>query len=177
MRPRFLDRIGFSADAWCVRTPEGGSWGGSGVICTLRDLAKVALACMNGGLWGEERVLPEEYVRAATAKQIDNAIRGNDGYGYQIWREKENGFSFRGMGSQYAICFPDKEFLFTCIADTQGAPAGSAIPDVMWEELYPHLADAPLAGGPRCPGGTRRYRSSGSPSCRSLGTRMRRRVR
>lgn len=144
MRPRFLDRVGFSADAWCVRTPEGGSWGGSGVICTLRDLAKVGLTCMNGGLWGDERVLPEEYVRAATAKQSDNAIRGNSGYGYQIWREQDNGFSFRGMGSQYAICFPDKGFMFTCIADTQGAPSGSPIPDVMREELYPHLADGPL---------------------------------
>ena len=148
MRPRFLDRIGFSADAWCVRTPEGVSWGGSGVICTLRDLARVALACMNGGTWGEERVLPEDYVRAATSWQIDNAIRGNDGYGYQIWRDKENGFSFRGMGSQYAICFPDKEFLFTCISDTQGALAGSAIPGVMREELYPHLSDAPLPEDP-----------------------------
>ncbi|MEZ4679349.1 MAG: serine hydrolase [Caldilineaceae bacterium] len=144
MRPRFLDRIGFSADAWCVRTPEGGSWGGSGVICTLRDMAKVALACMNGGLWGDERVLPADYVAAATSKQIDNAIRGHHGYGYQIWRERENGFSFRGMGSQYALCFPDKDFLFACIADTQGAPAGSASPDVMYEEIYPHLADTPL---------------------------------
>jgi len=144
MRPRFLDRIGFSADAWCIRTPEGVSWGGSGIICTLRDLARVGLACMNGGMWGEERVLPEEYLLAATARQIDNSIRGNPGYGYQIWRDEENGFSFRGMGSQYAICFPDKDFLFTCISDTQGAPAGSAIPAVMREELYPHLADAPL---------------------------------
>lgn len=145
MRPAFLDRIGFSPDAWCVRTPEGGSWGGSGVICTLRDMTRVALACMNGGMWGAERVLPEAYVRAATAKQIDNTIRGNSGYGYQIWREPENGFSFRGMGSQYALCFPDRELLFTCIADTQGAPAGSPIPDVMREEIYPHLSDEPLA--------------------------------
>ncbi|MBX3010236.1 MAG: serine hydrolase [Caldilineaceae bacterium] len=148
MRPHFLDPIGFSADAWCVRTPEGGSWGGSGVICTLRDMAKVALACLNGGLWGTQRVLPEAYVHAATAKQIDNSIRGNDGYGYQIWREKANGFSFRGMGSQFALGFPDQEFLFACIADTQGAPAGTPIPDVMWEEIYPHLADAPLPENP-----------------------------
>ena len=84
-------------------------------------------------------------VERLASSQIDNAIRGNCGYGYQIWRDQENGFSFRGMGSQYAICFPDKEFLFTCIADTQGAPAGSAIPAVMREELYPHLSDAPLA--------------------------------
>lgn len=148
MRPRFLDRIGFSTDAWCVRTPEGFSWGGSGVICTLRDLAKVALVCMNGGMWGDERVLPGDYVQAATAKQIDNALRGNCGYGYQIWRDEENGFSFRGMGSQYAICFPDKAFQFTCISDTQGAPSGSAIPAVMREELYPHLSDTPLPEDP-----------------------------
>jgi CubicO group peptidase (beta-lactamase class C family) len=144
MRPRFLDRIGFSADAWCVRAPEGISWGGSGVICTLRDLARVALACMNHGMWGEERVLPEDYVRAATSRQIDNSIRGHCGYGYQIWRDDENGFSFRGMGSQYAICYPDRGFLFACIADTQGAPAGSEIPAVMREEIYPHLSDGPL---------------------------------
>jgi CubicO group peptidase (beta-lactamase class C family) len=148
MRPRFLDRIGFSADAFCIRTPKGVSWGGSGVICTLRDLAKVALATMNDGKWGEEQVLPEKYVRAATSKQIDNALRGNCGYGYQIWRDEENGFSFRGMGSQYAICFPDSEFLFTCISDTQGAPSGSAIPAVMGEEIYPHLSDAPLPEDP-----------------------------
>jgi CubicO group peptidase (beta-lactamase class C family) len=148
MRPRFLNRIGFSADASCIRTPEGFSWGGSGVLCSLRDLAKVALACMNDGMWGKERVLPEQYLRAATSRQIDNAIRGNCGYGYQIWIDNENGFSFRGMGSQYAICFPDKEFLFTCIADTQGAPAGRAIPDVMREELYPYLSDAPLPENP-----------------------------
>ncbi|MDE2888847.1 MAG: serine hydrolase [Gemmatimonadota bacterium] len=148
MRPRFLDRIGFSADAWCIRTPEGVSWGGSGVICTLRDLARVALSCLNDGLWANERVLPESYVLAATARQIDNTIRGNCGYGYQIWREEENGFSFRGMGSQYAICFPDQAFLFACIADTQGAPAGSAIPTVMREELLPHLSGSPLPEDP-----------------------------
>ncbi len=145
MRPRFLDRIGFSSDAFCIRTPEGISWGGSGVICTLRDLAKVGLTCLNGGKWAEEQVLPEGYVREATAKQVDNALKGHDGYGYQIWHEKENGFSFRGMGSQYALCFPDKAFAFTCISDTQGAPSGSAIPLVMREEIFPHLSDSPLS--------------------------------
>lgn len=144
MRPAFLDHIGFSADAWCIRTPEGGSWGGSGVICTLRDMTKVALTCLNGGRWGDAQLLPEAYVRAATAKQIDNRIRGRSGYGYQIWREREIGFAFRGMGGQFAIGVPDSTLLFTCIADVQGAPAGSDIPDVMWEEIYPHLSDGPL---------------------------------
>ncbi len=148
MRPRFLNRIGFSEDAWCIRRPEGGSWGGSGLICTLRDLAKVAWTCMKHGGWDGEQLLPEDYVRTATSPQIDNTIRGQHGYGYQIWCDPEGGFSMRGMGSQYAIAFPERDFLFTCNADTQGAPSGTAIPQLMREELLPDVADAPLPADP-----------------------------
>lgn len=150
LRPRLLDAIGFSPDAWCVETPEGTSWGGSGVICTLRDMAKVAHVCMRGGRWGDEQLLPEWYVREATARQIDNTIvHGKHGYGYQIWRLPENGFGFVGMGSQLAYCFPDRDFEFACIADTQGiGPTGEGIVDAMWDELYPSLADEPLPADP-----------------------------
>lgn len=50
MRGRLLDPIGFTKDAWCVKTPEGTSWGGSGVICKLKDMAKLAYVCMNKGV-------------------------------------------------------------------------------------------------------------------------------
>lgn len=149
MRPKLLDPIGFSPNAWCIKTPEGTSWGGSGVLCTLQDMAKVALVCLNQGRWANCQLISQDYIRAATQKQIDNSIEGRVGYGYQIWREKENGFSFRGMGSQLALCFPDKDFIFACIADTQGAGAtGSGIEEAMWEELYPALADKPLPENP-----------------------------
>ena len=145
MRPRLLDPIGFSPDAWCVRTPEGTSWGGSGVICTLRDMAKVAYVCMNGGRWNGRQLIPEAYVREAVSKQIDNSVLGESGYGYQIWIEKEGGFSFRGMGSQFALCYPEKDFLFACIADTQGAgPTGTGVLDAFREELLDSVQDGPL---------------------------------
>jgi CubicO group peptidase (beta-lactamase class C family) len=151
LRPRLLDPIGFSPDAWCVQTPEGTSWGGSGVICTLGDMAKVAHVCMRGGRWGERQLLPEWYVREATSLRIDNTIiHGKHGYGYQIWRLAQNGFGFVGMGSQLAYCFPDRDFLFSCIADTQGTgPTGEGVVDAMWDELYAHLVDEPLAEDPR----------------------------
>ncbi len=149
MRPRMLDPIGFSSDAYCIETPEGTSWGGSGVICTLRDMANVALLCLQHGRWDGKQLISEEYVRAATAKQIDNSIGGNVGYGYQIWRERENGFGFRGMGTQLAMCFPDKDFIFACISDTQGAgPTGTGVVGAMWDELHAELADEPLAEDP-----------------------------
>jgi CubicO group peptidase (beta-lactamase class C family) len=141
MRPRLLDPIGFSPDAWCVKTPEGSSWGGSGVQCTLRDMAKVALVCLNKGRWGQHQLISSDYISAATSRQIDNTIQGDHGYGYQIWCEKNNGFSFRGMGSQLALCFPDKNFIFACMADTQGSgPTGTGIYEPFWSILYPALS-------------------------------------
>jgi CubicO group peptidase (beta-lactamase class C family) len=145
MRDKLLDPVGFSKNAWCIRTPEGTSWGGSGVICTLTDMAKLAYVCMNRGCWGDMRLISEEYISNMTSKQIDNSIIGADGYGYQIWIVKDKGFSFRGMGSQIAICFPDKDFLFACTADTQGtACADKVIIDSLREEILCEIKDYSL---------------------------------
>jgi len=145
MREKLLDPIGFSKEAWCIKTPEGTSWGGSGVICKLKDMAKLAYVCMNKGRWDDKQLISEEYIRAATSKQIDNSILGYWGYGYQIWIEKENGFFFWGMGSQFAMCYPDKDFLFACIADTQGAPpTQSSVQDCFREEILSKIKDFPL---------------------------------
>jgi CubicO group peptidase (beta-lactamase class C family) len=146
MRQKFLDPIGFSRQAWCVETPEGGSWGGSGVVCTLRDMARVAWACTSGGLWGGRRVLPDAYVREATSKQIDNSLAfGGQGYGYQVWRVPQDGFAFVGMGSQLAYCFPGRDFLFACVADTQGiGPTGTGIVEPMYREIHASLAEEAL---------------------------------
>jgi CubicO group peptidase (beta-lactamase class C family) len=149
MRDKLLDPIGFSRDAWCIKTPEGTSWGGSGVICRLRDMAKLAYVCMNKGRWEDKQLISEEYIRAATSKQIDNSIQGSHGYGYQIWMNEDSGFAFRGMGSQFAFCFPDKDFLFACIADTQGAgPTGTGIEDCFREEILRKISNVALPDDP-----------------------------
>lgn len=146
MRDKLLNPIGFSRDAWCIKTPEGTSWGGSGVICTLRDMAKLAYVSMNKGCWNNIQLISEEYISAATSKQIDNSISGNLGYGYQIWIEKENGFSFRGLGSQFAFCFPDKDLIFACISDTQGlSTTGPGITELFYDEIFTKIKDYPLS--------------------------------
>jgi CubicO group peptidase (beta-lactamase class C family) len=145
MREKLLDVIGFSKDAWCIKTPEGTSWGGSGVICKLRDMAKLAYICMNKGRLNDIQLVSEEYIRAATSKQIDNSILGGYGYGYQIWMNKDNGFAFRGMGSQLALCFPDKDLLFACISDTQGpGQKVSGVENAFYEEIFSKVKDYPL---------------------------------
>lgn len=154
LRPRLLDPMGCSRDMTCIQSPCGYSWGGSGVLATTRDFAKFALVCMNGGRHGGRQLLPEAYIREATSRQIDNSVAEYDiehrqGYGYQFWRTTHNGFACFGMGSQYAICLPDKDFILVTTGDTQGCTtAGAHIFGALWGELYPSLADGPLPSDP-----------------------------
>lgn len=128
LKDKALCELGFSENAWCVEAPEGYAWGGSGVECTTRDLARFALLFAHGGRVGGKQYLSEDYVRAATSKQIDN-LRDSGGkvdscaghgYGYQIWRTRDNGFAFLGMGGQLGLILPDRDFIFACNSDTQG---------------------------------------------------------
>lgn len=125
LREKLFDKIGVSKEAYCLKCPGGHSWGDSALICTPTDLLKVAQFCMNKGRWNGEQILNEEFVTAATSKQIDNNTLGiydfdKLGYGYQIWRTYDNSFFFNGMGCQFAICVPDKDIIMVYNGDNQG---------------------------------------------------------
>jgi CubicO group peptidase (beta-lactamase class C family) len=149
MRPRLLDPIGFSKDAWCIQRPEGGSWGGSGVLCTLRDLTKFALVFLNGGKWEGRQLLSEDYVKKATSCQVatEHAVANETesyGYGYQIWRTANNGFAMHGMGGQIALCLPDQELLLTTIGDLQSYGHSHDVITAFWDTVYKSLSDEAL---------------------------------
>jgi len=126
LQDKMLRKMGCSEDMWCVQSPDGYSWGGSGVICTPLDLAKFAFVFLRGGKVNGEQLLSEAYVKAATSRQIVNnnyafnRIFENYGYGYQIWCVPENGFLFNGMGCQFVYAVPEKDLLIVCTADNQG---------------------------------------------------------
>ena len=79
---------------------------------------------MHRGVWEGERLMNEEYLSDAISKLVDNRTQGycsmrNYGYGYQIWRIMGNGFAFLGLGNQLTLCYPEKDLLFTYVADDQ----------------------------------------------------------
>ncbi len=150
LKDRMLREIGFSKNAWCVKAPEGIQWGGSGVECSTRDLARFATVFLNGGCAGGKRFLSESYVRAATTRQIDNCTSGHrdfmngNGYGYQIWMTHDDSFSFCGMGGQLAVCIPKYDFLFVCTSDVQGNPTGYVgIYAALWKQVVEKLSPSP----------------------------------
>ncbi|MGI6173688.1 MAG: serine hydrolase domain-containing protein [Christensenellales bacterium] len=145
LRPRLFDPIGVSKDAWCVGRPEGGAWGGSGMMLTTRDFARVANIVMHMGRHEGRQLIPEAYLREATTKQIDTRTAREEpetqqGYGYQFWITRNDGFAFLGMGTQVAICLPKKDFLLITTADTQGISSGYAnLFAALWEEIFLYL--------------------------------------
>jgi len=144
LQDKVLDDIGFSKDAWCIESPEGHAWGGSGVMCTLRDLARFMLLFHNGGKLNGKQYLSEEYVKDATANHIStpkdrtgDAFFGN-GYGYQIWRASRNTFAFWGMGGQLAISIPDYDMVVVCNGDVQAYDREC---DDVYDNLFAQIVD------------------------------------
>ncbi|MBQ9756380.1 MAG: serine hydrolase [Clostridia bacterium] len=125
LRPVF-ERIGVADDIWCVQAPDGFSRGGSGVVITLRDFAKVGELLMHRGAHKGEQLIPLDFMVRATSVQISNLFDNNytpfmsSGYGYHVWIN-ECGWGMYGMGSQLAFCFPKKDLLFVCQGDTQSS--------------------------------------------------------
>lgn len=124
-----LREVGFSEEAWCIQSPDGRSWGGSGVLATLRDTVRFATLVKNRGVAHGKQLLPADYIDEATSYQIANTtqypvpdlLHGN-GYGYKIWMVQGGGYAFLGMGCECALILPEQDMVAVFIGDTQNEP-------------------------------------------------------
>ncbi|MBE5866970.1 MAG: serine hydrolase [Lachnospiraceae bacterium] len=150
LREKLFREIGVSEEAYCLKCPGGHSWGDSAVICRPIDLFLVARFMLNGGRWNGKQLLNEEFVKAATTKQIDNNYLGihdwnTQGYGYLFWMTYQNSFFFNGMGSQYAVCVPEQDLIMVINSDNQGKEAvRKDIIDSFFELIVNQATDVPL---------------------------------
>ncbi|MCL2479141.1 MAG: beta-lactamase family protein [Treponema sp.] len=150
LRPRLFEPLGFSDGVWCVERPEGGAWGGSGLLCSAYDLAGFGLFLLNRGSWQGRQLLSASYLKEACSPLIDNRVSTSGtemqfGYGYQIWQTRNNGFCAWGMGTQLAVCLPEKDTLLITNGDTQSIPQGQDILlDAFWRFIYPYIEENPI---------------------------------
>ena len=141
-----------------VLTPDGIETGGAGLFATLEDNFRLMKLYMNGGVWDGERILAEEYVKAATSKQIDTkseaavnppAADNFLGYGYQIWKCKPTG-AYRADGAmgQFTIVIPNKNMEIAIMENASGAHWAQKTLDVLWEFLDKIPEDASIEANP-----------------------------
>ncbi|MBR6570838.1 MAG: serine hydrolase [Clostridia bacterium] len=158
LKVKLLNRLGGFENAEILSTMDGTPWGDSALLCTPCAMLKFARFVMNYGKWDGEQLLSETYLREATSCQITNneecVVNYNThGYGYQIWMTEQNSFAFYGMGGQFAICVPDKDFIFVCTGDNQYQKvfAQPVLFRTVFDELVAHLDGGSLPEGPAFP--------------------------
>jgi hypothetical protein len=97
------------------RDPQGLPDTEGGLYLAAEDLARIGVLYLQDGVWDGERLLPEGWVAAATARHVDDVAPNNPnwnwGYGYQWWRLDASGLDVwagLGFGGQNLIVIPDR---------------------------------------------------------------------
>jgi hypothetical protein len=121
---RFLfEPLGMRDSSWNGGLPDkpfAYSW-----HSTVRDMARLGLLLMNGGMWNGERLLDEAWVYKVTHPAFEDA---NTGYGYLTWLHSRSNY----VGSEGPERF-------------QG-PSDPCTPAALWP-AYPHgLSESPDCG-------------------------------
>ncbi|MGB5303078.1 MAG: serine hydrolase [Gemmatimonadota bacterium] len=95
------------------KDPQGLPDTEGGLYLAAEDLARIGVLYLQDGVWEGERLLPEGWVAAATARQVDDVAPNNPnwnwGYGYQWWRLDASGLDVwagLGFGGQNLIVIP-----------------------------------------------------------------------
>ncbi len=145
LRPRLFEPLGMDDPFW-EKCPSGVEAGGWGLMITGEDLAKFTFCYQQMGKFGGKQVIPEWWVKEATAYHADNsaASEGLDsvaGYGYCFWRNGgvENSYRADGMFCQFGLVFPDYD---ACISMTGGEIDEQAMRDVLWNHIPKAFIDA-----------------------------------
>jgi CubicO group peptidase (beta-lactamase class C family) len=148
LTPRLFEPLGITGAQW-YRNSEGIDFGGFGLCVSARDIAALGQLYLQRGRWGDEQLLSEDWVDAATSFQTDNSTFGGtadwqSGYGYQFWRGV-HGYRGDGAFGQYCLVIPEADVV---VAIT-GSLMDMQVPLYpVWQGLLPSLSDAPLPENP-----------------------------
>ncbi len=161
LKPRLFDKIGIDADAlsW-FNVADGTAFGAGGLHCSTEDVLRLMKLYLNGGVWEGERILTEEYVKAATSVQNSTSRNTtlpqglpNDnqyGYGYLMWMSHLPGvYRAEGAFGQITLVDPSRDLILSFTESTRIlSPASQESLDRCWEfieEIEPSVHTLPEA--------------------------------
>ncbi len=148
IRPRLLAPIGVNHAEWEV-SPEGVSMGGWGMSLSTESIARFGQLLLQKGSWNGDEVLPAPWVENATSFQVSNAqndqVDWQQGYGFQFWLCRFDGFRGDGAFGQFCVVLPDQDLV---VAITAATPSMQAVLNLVWQHLVEPLQQAALPEDP-----------------------------
>lgn len=128
LRPRIFQPLGIRGMDWDLN-PQGINLGMIGLRLRTEDLAKFGQLMLQGGAWNKKQLIPGEWIKAATSFKIESNDPSNklpkesndwaQGYCYQMWRTRDNGFRLDGMGGQFVLIYPDRDAVIVLTANAR----------------------------------------------------------
>lgn len=133
LTPRLLAPLGITHAEW-EQDPDGIDTGGFGLSITIEEMAAFGQLYLQGGVWEGKRLVPAEWVAAATAKQVpngtDDSSDWSQGYGYQFWQCRHGAYRADGAFGQFILVWPEKDMVVTT---TSGLSDLQSVPDAVWD--------------------------------------------
>jgi CubicO group peptidase (beta-lactamase class C family) len=144
LRPRLFEPLGIRNPKWDA-SPHGVSMGGFGLSVTTEDIARFGQLYLQKGEWDGKRLLPAEWVAAATARQTSNgsnpASDWEQGYGYQFWRCRHGVYRGDGAFGQFCVVMPEQDAV---VAITSGTRDLQGVLNLVWKHVLPGMKAGPL---------------------------------
>ena len=109
-------------DAYYLVDPQGVAYGGNGLMIKARDMAKIGLLFLKGGVWKGEQIISSSWVNLSTAPII--MLTGTISYGYNWWiYPTEESYQALGAGGSSISVRYKKELIliFTGWFSSEGA--------------------------------------------------------
>ncbi len=93
---------------------EGVAYGGSGVRLRPRDMARFGYLYLKNGVWEDEQLIPEAWVKKSQQKLIKRRYIPDSYYGYQFWVSDYGAYSAVGFGGQWITIVPEHNLVMVC---------------------------------------------------------------
>ncbi|OHD15610.1 MAG: hypothetical protein A2004_11470 [Spirochaetes bacterium GWC1_61_12] len=120
-REKLFGPLGIT-DLFWDSDPQGNSRGWGDLCLLPRDLAKIGLLYMQGGVWHGERIVSQGWIDESTRRQVSLSGSRPEDYGYGIWVSNANEpfryFIFSGVGGQMLRVYPEFEFIIVTTGGT-----------------------------------------------------------
>lgn len=152
LTPRIFEPLKIEGADWEV-SPQGINSGGVGLRIRTEDIASFSQLYLNKGKWKGKQLVPESWIAASSQSYWDfktnpfggSSPKANDdwqqGYGYQFWRTKTNGYRSDGLYGQFGIILPEENLV---VAITEESFKTQQTLDFVWDILLPGLSKKAL---------------------------------
>ncbi len=143
LTPRLFEPLGITGIDWEI-DPKGINTGGWGLRLKTEDMAKFGQLFLQKGKWNGKQVLPVGWAEDASTTKIiqhpdypqskKDSSDWDQGYCYQMWRCRHNGYRADGAFGQYIIVLPQEDAV---IAITSETPNMQDEINLVWQYLLP----------------------------------------